>query len=43
LDIKPATVRRWLDRAAERCDKVNDNMMKFTFRPLSKNTTQFIF
>lgn len=28
LDITPATVRRWLDRAAEGCDKVNKNMMK---------------
>ena len=28
LEITPATVRRWLDRAAECCDKVNDNLMK---------------
>ena len=28
LGITPATVRRWLDRAAEGCDKVNKNLMK---------------
>ena len=28
LEIKPASVKRWLVRAAEQCDKVNDNMMK---------------
>jgi transposase-like protein len=28
LGIKPATVRRWLDRAAECCDKVNEVFMK---------------
>lgn len=28
LGITPATVRRWLDRAAESCDKLNDNLMK---------------
>ena len=28
LEIKPATVRRWLDRAAECCDKVNEALMK---------------
>jgi transposase-like protein len=28
LDIKPATVRRWLDRAAESCNKVNEVFMK---------------
>src|SRR5450759_2946705 len=28
LGITPLTVRRWLDRAAESCDKVNENLMK---------------
>jgi len=28
LDITPSTVRRWLDRAAEICEKVNENLMK---------------
>ena len=28
LGITPPTVRRWLDRAAESCDKVNENLMK---------------
>ena len=28
LNITPPTVRRWLDRAVERCDKVNENLMK---------------
>jgi DNA-directed RNA polymerase specialized sigma24 family protein len=28
LEIKPASVKRWLVRATEQCDKVNDNMMK---------------
>ena len=28
LEIKPASIKRWLARAAEQCDKVNDNMMK---------------
>ena len=27
LEIEPATVRRWLCRAAEHCDKVNKNFM----------------
>jgi transposase-like protein len=28
LGITPATVRRWLDRAVEGCDMVNENLMK---------------
>ena len=28
LEIEPATVRRWLGRAAEQCDKINENLMK---------------
>lgn len=28
LEIQPASVKRWLARAAEQCDKVNDTMMK---------------
>ena len=28
LEIEPATVRRWLGRAAEQCDKINKNFMK---------------
>ena len=28
LGITPATVRRWLDRAVESCEKVNENLMK---------------
>jgi hypothetical protein len=28
LEIEPATVCRWLGRAAEQCDKVNKNFMK---------------
>jgi transposase-like protein len=28
LGITPATVRRWLDRAVEGCDKVNENLIK---------------
>jgi transposase-like protein len=28
LEVQPASVKRWLARAAEQCDKVNDNMMK---------------
>jgi hypothetical protein len=28
LGIEPATVSRWLDRAAEQCDKINKNFMK---------------
>ena len=27
-EVQPASVKRWLARAAEQCDKVNDNMMK---------------
>ena len=28
LDVQPASVKRWLVRASEQCDKVNDVMMK---------------
>lgn len=28
LEVQPASVKRWLSRAAEQCDKVNDTMMK---------------
>ncbi|OEU41092.1 hypothetical protein BGV40_16980 [Methanosarcina sp. Ant1] len=28
LEVQSASVKRWLARAAEQCDKVNDNMMK---------------
>jgi transposase len=28
LEVQPASVKRWLARAAEQCDKVNDTMMK---------------
>jgi transposase-like protein len=28
LEVQAASVKRWLARAAEQCDKVNDNMMK---------------
>jgi len=28
LEVQPASVKRWLARAAEQCDKVNDNLMK---------------
>jgi predicted transcriptional regulator len=28
LGIEPAIVSRWLDRAAEQCDKINKNFMK---------------
>jgi len=28
LGITSVTVRRWLDRAAEQCEKVNENLMK---------------
>jgi len=28
LGIEPATVRRWLGRAAEQCEKVNETKMK---------------
>jgi uncharacterized protein YjcR len=28
LEIEPSTVRRWLCRDAEQCDKVNENFMK---------------
>lgn len=28
LVIQPASLKRWLARAAEQCDKVNDTMMK---------------
>lgn len=28
LEVQPASVKRWLARAAEQCDKVNDSMMK---------------
>lgn len=28
LEVQSAGVKRWLARAAEQCDKVNDTMMK---------------
>ena len=28
LKIQSASVKRWLDRAAEQCEKVNENLMK---------------
>jgi transposase len=28
LEVQSASVKRWLARAAEQCDKVNDNIMK---------------
>jgi len=28
LEVQSASVKRWLTRAVEQCDKVNDNMMK---------------
>jgi len=28
LGITSVTVRRWLDRAAKQCEKVNENLMK---------------
>jgi transposase len=28
LEVQSASVKRWLARAAEQCDKVNDTMMK---------------
>lgn len=28
LEVQPASVKRWLGRAAEQCDKVNDTLMK---------------
>jgi len=28
LEVQSASVKRWLARAAEQCDKANDNMMK---------------
>ena len=28
LEVQPASVKRWLARAADQCDKVNDTMMK---------------
>lgn len=28
LEVQPASVKRWLARASEQCDKVNDTMMK---------------
>jgi transposase-like protein len=28
LEVQPASVKRWLARAAEQCDKVNDHMLK---------------
>lgn len=28
LEVQSASVKRWLARAAEQCNKVNDNMMK---------------
>lgn len=28
LEVQPASVKRWLSRAAEQCDKVNDTLMK---------------
>jgi transposase len=28
LEVQPASVKRWLARAAEQCDKVNDTMLK---------------
>jgi uncharacterized protein YjcR len=28
LEVQSASVKRWLARAAEQCDKVNDNLMK---------------
>jgi len=28
LEVESASVKRWLARAAEQCDKVNDSMMK---------------
>ena len=28
LEVQPASVKRWLARAAEQCDKVNDTLMK---------------
>jgi uncharacterized protein YjcR len=28
LEVQSASVKRWLTRAAEQCDKVNDHMMK---------------
>jgi transposase-like protein len=28
LEVQAASVKRWLARAVEQCDKVNDNMMK---------------
>jgi transposase len=27
LKVQPASIKRWLSRAAEQCDKVNNNMM----------------
>ena len=28
LEVQSASVKRWLARAAEQCDKANNNMMK---------------
>jgi hypothetical protein len=28
LEVKSASVKRWLARAAEKCDNVNDSIMK---------------
>jgi len=28
LEVQSASVKRWLARAADQCDKVNDNIMK---------------
>jgi transposase-like protein len=28
LEVQPASVKRWLARADEQCDKVNENLMK---------------
>jgi DNA-directed RNA polymerase specialized sigma24 family protein len=28
LEVQSASVKRWISRAAEQCDKVNNNLMK---------------